>query len=70
MIAKRVKQHRQLLPLSPPESGIRPGMNRDVVNNLEGGRVKHKAVFLDQNRFVSDVKDYRCQALKKLSCAC
>lgn len=47
MIDKRLKELRSALRLTQAEFGKRLGVSRDVINNLECGRVVPKEVFLD-----------------------
>ncbi len=47
MVAHRLKALRALLNLSQAAFGRRLGVSRDVINNLECGRVAPKEVFID-----------------------
>jgi len=46
MIVERIKKLRKILQLSQGEFGRQLGVSRDVITNLEYGRVQPKPVFL------------------------
>ncbi len=46
MIVEKIKQIRKTLCLSQGEFGVKLGVSRDVISNIENGRVEPKDVFL------------------------